>query len=103
MGIDNRQQTTDNRQQDTDSRILGLGKNQVRRQKGSRSQLLSRKLGTWNLKLGTRPKGALLPIGFSLCLTAQTKRRPGYGLQPFLFNRLPAIHALAKVPFIEPT
>ncbi len=54
-------------------------------------------------KARARPKGALLPIGFSLCLTAQTKRRPGYGLQPFLFNRLPAIHALAKVPFIEPT
>jgi len=44
-----------------------------------------------------------LPIGFNLCLTAQTKRRPGYGFQPFSFDLLPAIHALAEVPFIEPT
>jgi len=43
-----------------------------------------------------------LPISFSLCLTAQTKRRPGYGLQPFSFDLLPAIHALAEVPFVEP-
>jgi len=41
-----RKSTNGNRQQDTDSRILGLGKDQVRRQTESRSQLLSLELGT---------------------------------------------------------